>query len=312
MARSIVVVGSLNLDLVARVEHLPRAGETLAARSFASALGGKGANQAVACGRLGADVHMIGRVGTDSFGEQLRSDTAGAGVDVTCVEAVEGPSGLAMITIDEEAQNSITVVAGANEQLTPHALRRHGAVVRDAAVVLAQLETPIETVLLLSEMAQAGGIPLVLDPAPARALPPELLRRVTWLTPNESESRALLGDASLRAPDRTEEIALALLATGCRNVVLKLGAVGVFLAGADVPPTRVEGYRVDAVDTTAAGDAFNGAFAVALSEVQSPLRSAHFACAAAAISVTRHGAAAAMPNRSEVEAFMARNGFIRH
>lgn len=293
-------MGSLNLDLVARVEHLPRAGETLAARSFASALGGKGANQAVACGRLGADVHMIGRVGTDSFGEQLRSDTAGAGVDVTCVEAVEGPSGLAMITIDEEAQNSITVVAGANEQLTPHALRRHGAVVRDAAVVLAQLETPIETVLLLSEMAQAGGIPLVLDPAPARALPPELLRRVTWLTPNESESRALLGDASLRAPDRTEEIALALLATGCRNVVLKLGAVGVFLAG------------VDAVDTTAAGDAFNGAFAVALSEVQSPLRSAHFACAAAAISVTRHGAAAAMPNRSEVEAFMARNGFIRH
>ena len=298
MTGGILVVGSLNLDLVAQVQQMAHRGETVLAQRFASALGGKGANQAVACARLGAQVHMIGRVGDDVFGEQLRRAVAEAGVDVRCVETVEGPSGLAMITVDAEGQNAITVVGGANQQMTPAALQPYRSRIEEAALVLTQLEVPMETVSLLATITTAAKVPLMLDPAPAQTMSQELLEQVTWLTPNQSEARALLGGTRF---GRLEQVAEHLLAKGCRNVVLKLGAAGAYIAGADMEAGCIDSYPVDAVDSTAAGDSFNGAFAVALVEGLSPTEAARFACAAAALSVTRHGAASSMPRRAEVQ-----------
>lgn len=298
MNGEIVVVGSLNLDLVAHVERMAGPGETVLARGFASALGGKGANQAVACARLGAKVGMIGRVGEDAFGEQLRRSMAEAGVDVSGVEAVHGASGLAMIAVDAEAQNAITVVGGANQEMTPTVLRSYIERIGAASVVLTQLEIPLDTVALLAEMAAAAKVPFVLDPAPAQTLPQPVLEKVIWLTPNETEAQALLGGRQADGAGQTAEF---LLAMGCRNVVLKLGAAGVYLAGADVEATSIEGYPVHAVDSTAAGDSFNGAFAVALADGLPPVEAAQFGCAAAALSVTRHGAASSMPPRTDVE-----------
>lgn len=303
MDGDIVVVGSLNMDLVVQVSRPPQPGETIAARAFATSIGGKGANQAAACARLGAGVRMIGRVGRDGFGEQMVRELAATGVDVRCVERTEGASGMAFITVDDLTENSIIIVHGANSRLSTEELAKHAVEIERAAVVLTQLETPLETVLRVSEMAVGSGVPLVLDPAPAMELPGELLKRVTWLTPNETESRILLRDAAVREPAETAE---RLLRMGCRNVALKLGAAGVFLAGADTPAVHVRGFAVEAVDTTAAGDAFNGAFAVALGRGEEPEAAARFACAAAAISVTRRGAVAAMATRDEVLGLLGR------
>ncbi len=303
MPRSIVVVGSLNLDLVAHVDRHAEPGETVAARSFDRFIGGKGANQAGACARLGAAVSLIGRVGSDEFGEQLVGGLSAVGVNTEAVERVAGASGVALITVDNLAQNSITVVGGANSQLTPDEVDRHAGLIREASIVLAQLEIPIDAVRKVAEIAQRAAVPFILDPAPAMALPQELLRRVTWLTPNETESRSLLGGGYV---NEVAEIARRILEKGCRNVVLKLGAAGVYMAGADTASLHVDGFAVEAVDSTAAGDAFNGAFAVALAEGAEPAEAARFACAAAAVSVTRHGAMSSMATREEVLSLLGR------
>lgn len=313
MQKPIVVVGSLNLDLVARVDRLPSVGETITGADFHTYGGGKGANQAVALGRLGAQVKMIGKLGSDTFAVQLRKGLETAGVDTGCVDNVEGSSGTALITTSARGENTIVVIPGANAALTPADIDKYRGEIEGAAMVLGQLEIPHETTKYLGTVTHAAGVPLLLDPAPARALPAELLQCVTWFTPNESETRTLAG-AEFGDVDAGTLSANAdrLLRLGVRNVVLKLGSRGVYLAGRDVERTHVEAFQVEAVDSTAAGDAFNGAFAFALMvRGMSPAEAAEFACAAAAISVTRAGAQTSMPTLPETEAFLAERRAVR-
>jgi len=300
--KEIVVVGSLNLDMVVHLTRRPQSGETVAAQSFKMFLGGKGANQAAAGARLGANVKMLGRVGDDNFGSMLLKGLSETGVDLSCVERTPGSSGLAFITTDDHAQNSIVVVSGANDMLMAEDILRQRDMLAGATVLLAQLETPIDAILQLARIASEAGVPFILDPAPARVLPRELMELVTWLTPNETESKILIGRDTGELP---ESIATMLLASGCRNVVLKLGAAGVYLAGKDVPNTYVEGFKVEAVDSTAAGDAFNGAFGAALAADIDPSSAARIACAVGAISVTRHGAQSSLPSREDLTSFLA-------
>ncbi len=305
MAKSIVVVGSINLDLVATAPRIPVAGETVAGLSFQTFPGGKGANQAVAAARLGGSVTMMGKLGTDIFGAQLRASLEESKVNTGAIEAVPGSSGVALIVTDAKGENAITVVAGANAHLSPVDLDKHIDLLRSAGVLLTQLEIPLETVEYLAAIALRERIPLILDPAPARPLPPSLLKCVDWLTPNETESSFLLG----RTPEELTEAGLedaanTLLALGSRNVVLKLGKRGCYVALMDGTRKLLPAHSVRAVDTTAAGDAFNGAFAVALLNGQDPLSSASWASAVAAISVTRPGAQSSMPTLAEVDRFL--------
>jgi len=193
MQSSIVVVGSLNLDLVARVARLPSPGETITGEDFNTFCGGKGANQAVALARLGAPVKMIGKLGSDSFAAQLRDGLEEAGVDSSCVESVPGSSGTALITTSANGENSIVVIPGANGTLTPEDIERHREVIEQASIVLAQLEIPHKTTEYLGRLVGSTGIPFLLDPAPAYPLPRNLLENVTWFTPNETETELLLG-----------------------------------------------------------------------------------------------------------------------
>ncbi len=312
MKNMIVVVGSLNLDLVATVRHLPAVGETLTGLDFHTYGGGKGANQAVALGRLGARVRMVGRLGSDAFAAQLRAGIESAGVDAGCIDSVPGPSGTALITASAAGENTIVVIPGANAALRPEDLEEHRELLSQAAVILAQLEIPLETTVRLGQIAHEVSVPLLLDPAPARTLPQELLRCVTWLTPNETETRILLGDDAATSQRTPAENAERLLALGVRNVILKLGSGGVYLEGADVRSVQVPAFKVTAVDTTAAGDAFNGAFAYAMAQRdKTPQEAAMFACAVAAISVTRAGAQTSMPTLAEVETFMNERAVAR-
>ena len=308
MTKNIVVVGSINLDLVASVTRMPEEGETVAGSNFATYSGGKGANQAVGVGRLGGRVSMVGCVGGDLFAERLRGDIASAGVDIQFVHRVQAPSGSAIILVTPLGGNSIVVVPGANHGLSPELVESHRELLRDAGMILAQLEIPLATVAALARMSGEMHVPLMLDPAPVCALPPEILKHVTWLTPNESETRRILealgytfastDEASLEAA------AQRLLETGVRNVALKLGSRGVYLAGLDVESIYIPTFHVQAVDTTAAGDAFNAGFAFALVEGSSPLEAARFACAVAAVSVTRAGAQSSMPDLVDVQALL--------
>jgi ribokinase len=305
MPKRLLVVGSINLDLVASSKRIPLPGETVSGNTFNTFPGGKGANQAVAAGRLGGPVSMIGRLGNDAFGTQLRASLKAAGVDTKAVEVVPTSSGIALITTAEDGQNAIVVVPGANGELSPRELEKHVALIREAGIILAQLEIPLETIELLAAIARRENIPLMLDPAPARALPSSLLASVDWLTPNETETQTLLqrGTTELSS-EHLEDAAQQLLKQGCRNVILKLGERGCYVALGNGERTLVPAYRVKAVDTTAAGDAFNGAFATALLRGNDPVASVKYAAAVAAISVTRHGAQPSMPTQAEVEAFL--------
>ena len=296
--KSIVVVGSINMDLVASAAHIPAAGETILGTGFETHPGGKGANQAVAVARLGFPVQMIGQVGSDDLGRQLREQLNRAGVETGAVGTAAGPSGVALITVSAKGENSIVVVPGANSQVTPAWLDQHAALIRGAGAVLAQLEIPLETVLHLAELCAASHVPLILDPAPARALPAEVFPHISWFTPNETEAAFYLGHAA-GAQDYTTS-AKELQSRGVKGVILKLGADGSYLANASGIEARVSPFSVKAVDSTAAGDAFNGAFATALMMGKSALESAIFASAASAISVTRAGAQASMATLDEV------------
>src|SRR6201995_5910937 len=311
MAKRLLVVGSINLDLVASSRRIPLPGETVSGNTFNTFPGGKGANQAVAAGKLAAPVRMIGRIGTDAFGTQLRASLEAANVDTKAVEVVPTSSGIALITTAADGQNAIVVVPGANGELSPSELEKHLPLIREAGIILAQLEIPLETIELLATIARRENIPLMLDPAPARALPASLLGSVDWLTPNETETLTLLqrNSTDLRNED-LEDAAQQLLKQGCRNVLLKLGERGCYAAFGAGERTLVPSYRVKAVDTTAAGDAFNGAFATALLRGSDPIASVKYASAVAAISVTRHGAQPSMPTSSEVEAFLREGKII--
>jgi ribokinase len=304
MQKPIVVVGSINLDLVASTDRIPQIGETVIGRSFATFFGGKGANQAVAVARLGYPVSMVGNVGNDAFGTQLRNGLAEAGVNTEYVGTVEGSSGTALITTGANGENSIVVVPGANALLTPKSLERSAPLLKQAGFILAQLEIPLETVEYLAEFAERHDIPFMLDPAPARELPSSLLRRVSWLTPNETETRQLLKSNFEDNDETTYAAADELRSSGAKNVVLKLGSRGCVVSQGSQSKERIPAFSVNAVDTTAAGDAFNGGFAVGLLSGYSARESGVFASAVAALSVTRPGAQPSMPRGDEVEKFL--------
>ncbi len=302
--KPIVVVGSINMDLVATAHHIPAGGETVLGSGFQTHPGGKGANQAVAVGRLGYPVQMIGMLGDDDLGVQLRAGLESAGVDTEAVGTVAGSSGVALITVAESGENSIVVAPGANARVTPRWLDLHVDQIRSAGIVLAQLEIPLESVLHLANLCAEANVPLMLDPAPAHELPASLFANVTWITPNETEAAFLLPGSS---SGNTEANAQALLDSGVQGVVLKLGARGAFLATADGLRAPIAPFPVQAVDSTGAGDAFNGAFATALMYGKPPAEAGRFASAASAISVTRAGAQASMATMGEVTLLLGRD-----
>jgi ribokinase len=306
LSRRIVVVGSLNADLVVHTPRFPAPGETTTGTGFAIYPGGKGANQAVAAGRLGGDVAMVGRVGDDDHGRLLRASLQAASVDTAAVMTdPDAATGVAVITIDATGQNQIVLAPGANHRLRPEDVERHRGLVEGAAVVLLQLEVPLETVATAARIARDAGVTVVLDPAPARAEALELLPLVDVLTPNETELRLLAGAPSGPAsPSEALLMARTLLGRGARAVVAKLGAAGAVLVSAEGERTWPAPV-VKAVDTTAAGDAWNGAFAVALAEGREMRDAGPFANAAAALSVTRPGAQPGMATREELERFRA-------
>jgi ribokinase len=300
--KPIVVVGSINMDLVAHTHQLPVPGQTVIGTGFDTTPGGKGANQAVAAARLGYPVAMVGAVGDDVFGQALLDNLNHSGVHTEAVARIPGPSGVAPILIADNGENSIVVIPGANGKMDPAAIDRQSALIRSAGMVLCQLELPIETVVHTLALCAAAGVPVILDPAPAAPLPDAVFHQITWFTPNETEAAAYLSYQS-----RTEDAAQQLLDKGLKGVVLKRGAEGSYVAVRG-KAAWVKSFPVQPVDTVAAGDCFNGAFAVALLEGRDPWTAARFASAAAAISVTRHGAQASMPSRAEVDAFLAERG----
>ena len=302
-------MGSLNMDFVVRVSRLPASGETVSGRDFQVLPGGKGANQAVAAGKLGAAsvaVRMVGRVGMDLFADRLRASLASAGVDVSAVHASRSqPTGVALIAVDEAGQNQIVVAAGANAELAASEAEQMRRVFRGASVALFQLESPPATVAAALKIARQEGLRTILDPAPAQMLPSGMLHDVDILTPNKSEACALLG----REPRRIEMheaagIAELLAALGPPMVVLKMGDCGCFFHGAG-EAYSAPAFAVETLDSTGAGDVFNAALAISLAEGATIPHALRFANAAAAISVTRAGAQSSSPSRSEVDALFS-------
>ena len=301
---SILVVGSSNTDMIIKMQRIPKPGETILGGEFASAAGGKGANQAVGAARAGGAVTFIARVGRDMFGDKAVAGFVADGINVThVVRDRTAPSGVALIFVAQNGENSIAVASGANANLAPADLKKARRAFNRASVVVLQLETPLKTVEAAVKLAASAGARVILNPAPARPLPDALLRHVYLLTPNETEAELLTGlavtndTAAGRAAD-------ALLARGVENVIITLGARGAFVAGRQ-GRGLVTGYKVKPVDTTAAGDVFNGTLAVALAEGKSLPDAARFASAAAAISVTRLGAQTSAPTRKEIERMLA-------
>ncbi len=304
----IVVVGSLNMDLVVQVSAIPAPGETVLGSNFATIPGGKGANQAVAAARLGAKVTLIGRVGADGFGEQLLAAARAEGIDVTHV-GVDGTSatGIAMITVDATGQNSIAVASGANYRLTAVHVRQAWEQLDQVDLLVMPLETPLETIETAVALANQSGVKVILNPAPARPLPASILAGVDVLVPNESETTLLTG-IPIDSVEETQRAARRLLALGVGNVVLTLGSRGALvLAGEMGEITAVAPHQVTVVDTTAAGDAFVAGLAVALGEGESLVAAAQFANAVGALAVTKQGAQPGMPRREEVEKLLEKD-----
>ena len=308
-AKKIFVVGSLNIDLVTRMERLAREGETVAGSDLMLFPGGKGANQACAAGMLGGRSAMVGQVGADPFAGHLLASLERAGVDTAGVGRSERATGAAFISVLPDGENAIVISPGANATLTPDVALPRLAALEKGDLLLAQLEVPLETVEAVLAYAAERGAVTILDPAPARPLPCALLRHVTYLTPNQTEAALLLGkpDLEIDGFDAAREAARGLLALGPAAAVLKLGRQGCFVA-ANGFNGGVPGFAVEAVDTTAAGDTFNGAFAVALAEGMSLADAAIFANAAGALSVTRPGAQSSIPPRDEVDVFLKAAG----
>ena len=296
---NIVVAGSSNTDMVVKVPQMPRPGETVLGGTFFMAAGGKGANQAVAAVRAGGAVTFVACVGADAFGEQAVQGFRKDGIDTKYVFTVdEAPSGVALIMVDDGGENSIAVASGANARLYPHHIDEAAAAIAAADVLLVQLETPLATVEAAVALAAAHGTRVILNPAPAQALGDDILQHVSVITPNRSEAELLTGLA-LDHPSRLDEVASALLSRGADVALITLGGEGLYLATSE-RRERIPAFDVQPEDTTAAGDTFNGALSVALSESM-PLRdAARFASAAAAISVTRRGAQPSAPHRDEI------------
>ncbi|WLG25027.1 ribokinase [Pseudomonas sp. FP1154] len=302
MPAKVVVVGSLNMDLVTRAPRLPRGGETLIGESFCTIPGGKGANQAVAAARLGAKVSMVGCVGSDAYGQELRGALLAEGIDCQPVSVVAGSSGVALIVVDDNSQNAIVIVAGANGVLTPDVLDQFDEVLRSADVIICQLEVPDATVGHALKRGRELGKTVILNPAPAsRPLPADWYACIDYLIPNESEA-AVLSGLAVDSLETAEAAATQLLAAGAGKVIVTLGAQGLMFAnGASFQ--HFPAPLVKAVDTTAAGDTFVGGFAAALADGKSEVEAIRFGQVAAALSVTRAGAQPSIPTLLEVQAF---------
>ncbi|MFM4823581.1 ribokinase [Aeromonas bivalvium] len=299
----LLVLGSVNADHVLRVPHFPRPGETLAGHSYRVVPGGKGANQAVAAARLGAAVSFIARIGDDAIGHQMKTGFAQDGIDVSAVELDDTlPTGIAIIYVSDEGENSIGLSAEANGALTPAVVKGHEAMIADAHTLLLQLEVPLESVFEAARLARSHGTRVVLNPAPAQPLPAELLALVDLITPNQTEAELLTG---VRVTDEASarEAAARFHQMGIGEVMITLGSQGVYCSKGQ-QQALMAGFRVEAVDTTAAGDTFNGALLAADLAGASFQDAVRFAHGAAALSVTRFGAQSSIPTRQEVDAFL--------
>jgi ribokinase len=300
----IVVVGSSNTDMIIRLDRIPRPGETVLGGEFVTAAGGKGGNQAVGAARAGGRVILVARTGRDMLGDRALAGFVKERVDVSLV-ARDGTvaSGVALIFVAKDGENAIAVASGANAHLAPADVMRASSAILGADVLVMQLETPLPTVQAAADIAAKAGVRVILNPAPARALPDRLLRRVSLLTPNETEAELLTG---VRVTDRASaaRAAAALRARGVGRVIITLGRRGAFVSG-EAGEQLVPGFKVKAVDTTAAGDVFNGALAVALGEGRMLVEAVRFANAAAALSVTKVGAQPSAPRRIEIQRLLA-------
>jgi len=299
----VVVVGSTNTDLTVRVPRIPARGETALGRDFRITAGGKGANQAVAAARAGATVIFVTALGTDDFGQRALENLNREGIDLSLVRRVpDTPSGVALIVVDDKGENSIAVAAGANAELTPADVEPLAQLVHPGDVVLLQLEIPLETVEAAADVSVQRGAMVVLNPAPACALPDSLLALTSIITPNQLEAEQLTGETDAE-PNVFPRAAANLHRRGVKDVLITLGAGGVYVSE-DGWRSPVRGHRVEAIDTTAAGDVFNGALAAALVARRSLTDAVEFANAAAALSVTKAGAQSSAPLRSEIESFL--------
>lgn len=299
----IVVIGSSNADLVVSTDRAPEGGETVLGNGFIINHGGKGANQAVAVLRIGGNVFFISKIGNDIFGSQIRRHFEEEGMDVSYVFTdMSASSGVALITVDKNAENRIVVVPGANSNLSEEDIDNARSIVEQGEIVVLQLEIPIPSVRYAVRMATSLGKKVIVNPAPACPLPAEFLRDIYLITPNETEACILTG-IPVEDEASAQRAAAALLRQGVQNVVITLGSKGALVCNAEVS-MFIPAYRVKAVDTTAAGDVFNGALAVALSEGRTLPDAVGFACAASAISVTRPGAQSSIPFRDELDDFI--------
>ena len=298
-SKKIVVVGSSNMDMVVKTDHIPVPGETVLSGSFFMNPGGKGANQAVAVARLGGDALFISRMGNDIFGKQFTQLFNEEGIDTGFVVSDEElPSGVALITVDKRGENSIVVASGANAHLYPGDIEKALEPIAQAAMLLVQLEIPMDTVEYVVKYAAQQGVRVILNPAPANILTPELLQNIFILTPNKTEAAMITGMA-VTSIDTAKKAARAICSKGVKNVVITMGPLGAVICEQG-KCTLVTAPEVETIDTTAAGDVFNGALAVAVSEGKSLQEAVEFACQAAAISVTRLGAQTSIPYRTEI------------
>lgn len=299
----LVVLGSINADHILNVEQFPTPGETVIGKQYKVAFGGKGANQAVAAGRSGANIAFIACVGGDDIGARILQQLAADRIDTRSVEAIaDSTTGVALIFVNGEGENVIGINAGANAAVTPDYLGRHRQTIIDAEALLMQLESPLETVIAAANLAKQHHTQVILNPAPARDLPDALLAMIDIITPNETEAQRLTGVA-VNSDEDAARAAQALHGKGIATVIITLGRRGVWLSEGG-KGRRVPGFSVQAVDTIAAGDTFNGALVTALLEGRPMGDAVQFAHAAAAIAVTRPGAQPSVPWRQEIDAFL--------
>jgi ribokinase len=293
----IVVVGSINMDYTAIVHKLPVVGETLLAHDFKMSGGGKGANQAMAAAIFSDKVKIIGMLGDDIAGHALYQKMEEKGVDVSCVEFCETPTGNALINVDDNGRNTIVVYPGANHQLTPVIVRKYKDVIEQADLVMMQLEIPLETVREVADIAHKAGVKILLNPAPAQKLDEELLSKITYITPNETELLRLANALE------TYKGAHKLRDLGVDNIIVTLGSKGCYVK-TDAVEKRVESFKVDTIDTTAAGDSFSGALAANLAKGVDLYEALRIANATGALTTTKLGAQEALPTKEEVYALM--------
>lgn len=304
-AKKLVILGSVNADHILNVAHFPLPGETISGNQFQMVFGGKGANQAVAAGRCGANISFLACLGNDDTGKKAKAQLITDNIDTNSIELIDDvATGVALIFVNQQGENVIGIHAGANGRLDTSYVQRYGNIIKEADALLMQLESPLDSVLKAAEIAKQENVQVILNPAPAQALPDELLSLVDIITPNETETEYLTG-IKVIDDESAQQAADVLHHKGINTVLITLGSRGVWVSEKNSKGCIVPAFKVKAVDTIAAGDTFNGALITALLEGQSMMPAIKFAHAAAAIAVTRAGAQPSVPWRHEVDTFLA-------